>query len=226
MRRSLVTASAASLLVAIVGAHAGGCSSEVVSTNTSTSSSGSGGATGTSTTSTTSSSSTTSTSTSSTTSSSSTTSGSVTSSSSSGAVDARPSPPGCGPVELCDPDHLGFDDNCDGQVDEGCACVSGQAHFCFKGDPWYHSSPGCYDGTELCTPQGTWGPCLGGFRRGRRHGQPLLARGRRVLRRGPEQHLLHGAADLLGRRHEDAAPHTRYQRDEQFRAALSTVRPP
>ena len=67
----------------------------------------------------------------------------------------------CGPVELCDPDHLGFDDNCDGQVDEGCPCTDGQSHWCFKGDPSYRGSSGCFDGTERCSG-GVWGACQGG----------------------------------------------------------------
>src|SRR5262249_27603658 len=33
---------------------------------------------------------------------------------------ADPCAPICGPIELCDSDHLGLDDNCDGVVDEGC----------------------------------------------------------------------------------------------------------
>jgi hypothetical protein len=57
----------------------------------------------------------------------------------------------CGPDELCDIDHLGLDDDCDGQVDEICECSGSQAHFCFKGDPSYHLTEGCYDGTEKCT---------------------------------------------------------------------------
>jgi hypothetical protein len=68
----------------------------------------------------------------------------------------------CGPKELCDDDHLGLDDNCDGQVDEGCQCSAGEAHFCFKGDPSYHGADGCFDGSEKCTEMGIWGPCLGG----------------------------------------------------------------
>jgi hypothetical protein len=68
----------------------------------------------------------------------------------------------CGPVELCDPAHLGLDDDCNGLVDEGCACQAGQAHFCFEGDPSYRGVPGCFDGTELCTEQGHYGPCIGG----------------------------------------------------------------
>lgn len=68
----------------------------------------------------------------------------------------------CGPVELCDPDHVGLDDNCDGQVDEICDCSAGQANFCFKGDPSYLNTPGCFPGTQKCTENGQWGPCVGG----------------------------------------------------------------
>jgi hypothetical protein len=77
-------------------------------------------------------------------------------------VMANPCGSQCGSVELCDQSHLGLDDNCDGIVDEGCPCTAGQAHSCFKGDPSYHNAPGCYDGTQICTEQGTWGPCVGG----------------------------------------------------------------
>lgn len=68
----------------------------------------------------------------------------------------------CGPKELCDDEHLGLDDDCNGQVDEGCGCAAGQVHFCFKGDPSYHNVVGCYDGSEKCSEQGTWSPCIGG----------------------------------------------------------------
>jgi hypothetical protein len=68
----------------------------------------------------------------------------------------------CGDTELCDDAHLGLDDDCDGQVDEGCPCNQGQAHACFKGDPSYHNAPGCYDGTMKCSENGVWGPCVGG----------------------------------------------------------------
>jgi hypothetical protein len=80
----------------------------------------------------------------------------------SGGMVVNPCGTECGPVELCDPEHLGLDDNCDGQVDEGCACKAGEAHFCFKGDPSYRGAPGCFDGTEICTEQGQFGPCIGG----------------------------------------------------------------
>ncbi|MFT3767849.1 MAG: hypothetical protein QM820_20555 [Minicystis sp.] len=80
----------------------------------------------------------------------------------SGGMVVNPCGTGCGSVELCDPEHLGLDDNCDGQVDEGCACKTGEAHFCFRGDPSYRGAPGCFDGTEICTEQGQFGPCVGG----------------------------------------------------------------
>ncbi len=69
----------------------------------------------------------------------------------------------CGPVELCDPQHLGYDDNCNGIVDEGCACTPGLSHWCFKGDPASRNKGACKDGTESCQETGTWGACIGGF---------------------------------------------------------------
>ena len=58
--------------------------------------------------------------------------------------------------------HAGIDDDCDGAVDEGCACVPGLAQACFKGNPSYRDDPGCFAGTQHCTPGGVWGPCTGG----------------------------------------------------------------
>lgn len=77
-------------------------------------------------------------------------------------VQVNPCGTECGPTELCDPAHVGLDDDCDGLVDEICNCQAGQAHACFKGDPSYHGTAGCFDGTEKCTENGTWGPCIGG----------------------------------------------------------------
>jgi len=68
----------------------------------------------------------------------------------------------CGPEELCDPAHVGTDDNCNGIVDEGCPCSAGQASACFKGDPSYRGAPGCYDGNMSCSENGNWGDCTGG----------------------------------------------------------------
>jgi hypothetical protein len=68
----------------------------------------------------------------------------------------------CGPVELCDLDHLGYDDNCNGQVDEGCPCTAGQTHWCFKGDPSFRTTGACKDGVERCSELGEFGACQGG----------------------------------------------------------------
>ncbi|HEY1117678.1 MAG TPA: hypothetical protein VGE43_08230 [Acidimicrobiales bacterium] len=68
----------------------------------------------------------------------------------------------CGPEELCDGVHQGLDDNCDGTVDEGCPCNPGQANDCFKGDPSYRQSEGCFPGTMRCSEFGQWGSCDGG----------------------------------------------------------------
>src|SRR5262249_25583335 len=67
----------------------------------------------------------------------------------------------CGPMELCDTAHLGYDDNCNGEADEGCPCQPGQVHWCFKGDPSYRNAAGCFDGTETCSELGQWEPCVG-----------------------------------------------------------------
>lgn len=79
-----------------------------------------------------------------------------------GGMIVNPCGTGCGDVELCDLEHLGLDDDCDGVVDEDCGCLSGQAHSCFKGDSSYVGSPGCFPGTMTCTESGDWGPCIGG----------------------------------------------------------------
>lgn len=68
----------------------------------------------------------------------------------------------CGPVELCDPEHLGYDDNCNGVVDEGCDCLPGQSHWCFRGDPANRFAGACQDGVERCNELGQWELCLGG----------------------------------------------------------------
>lgn len=79
-----------------------------------------------------------------------------------GGVPINPCGTECGPTELCDGIHKGIDDDCDGEVDEGCPCGAGTASACFRGDPSYRNTPGCFDGTMYCTELGTWGPCTGG----------------------------------------------------------------
>lgn len=68
----------------------------------------------------------------------------------------------CGNAELCGGPSAGIDDDCDGQVDEGCPCVPGTAHACFAGDPSYRGTTGCHDGVQICTEQELWGACTGG----------------------------------------------------------------
>lgn len=73
-----------------------------------------------------------------------------------------PCPRSCGAQELCDLAHLGFDDDCNGIADEGCACVPGTAQGCFLGDPAMLAQAGCFRGVEHCTENALWGACLGG----------------------------------------------------------------
>ncbi len=68
----------------------------------------------------------------------------------------------CGDEELCDGVHRGLDDDCDGEVDEGCPCRAGESSDCFKGDPSYADEPGCFPGTMKCLTGGTWSECNGG----------------------------------------------------------------
>ncbi len=69
---------------------------------------------------------------------------------------------GCGPTELCDGVNKGADDDCDGEVDEGCPCLPGEATACFQGDSTLANAPGCASGIQRCEPWGEWGPCEGG----------------------------------------------------------------
>ena len=76
----------------------------------------------------------------------------------------NPCAPGCGPVELCgDGDGNGLDDNCNGQVDEGCACAApGVTRPCFAGPPDRRDIGACSDGVEICSEFLTWSACTGG----------------------------------------------------------------
>jgi hypothetical protein len=68
---------------------------------------------------------------------------------------------------LCGTDGTGdgLDNNCDGQVDETCACTPGQVHACFLGPPGKRNVGACTDGTQTCFGQefGAWGACTGGI---------------------------------------------------------------
>ncbi|MRG91439.1 MopE-related protein [Polyangium spumosum] len=70
--------------------------------------------------------------------------------------------PECAPLpapsrtETCD----GSDDNCDGQIDEGCTCVDGQTQPCYSGGAATKGVGACKDGTQTCAG-GAWGACEG-----------------------------------------------------------------
>jgi len=69
---------------------------------------------------------------------------------------------GCGDAEICDD---GLDNNCNGQVDEGCYCSPGEVSACFRGEPNHRGAGGCADGTMRC-PGGefpVWMACEGGI---------------------------------------------------------------
>jgi hypothetical protein len=60
----------------------------------------------------------------------------------------------------------GLDDDCDGVVDEDCACTPGQVQACFRGPPGRRGVGACADGMQRCVGTsefGVWGPCEGGI---------------------------------------------------------------
>lgn len=70
---------------------------------------------------------------------------------------STPCVPGTGnPTEECD----GADDNCDGQVDEGCSCTNGQTQPCYAGPSGTQNTGICKSGTQTCAG-GAWGACNG-----------------------------------------------------------------
>lgn len=63
---------------------------------------------------------------------------------------------GCGLVlpEACN----GRDDNCDGRIDEGCACTDGTSRACYSGSSGTQGIGRCHGGTQTCSG-GTWPVC-------------------------------------------------------------------
>ncbi len=74
---------------------------------------------------------------------------------------------GCVPVaDGCRDDEVcgdGSNDDCDGEVDEGCRCEPGSVQDCFLGPPGRRDVGACQDGSQICTADGTWGACTGGI---------------------------------------------------------------
>jgi hypothetical protein len=63
--------------------------------------------------------------------------------------------------EVCDD---GVDNNLDGRVDEGCACIPGSTQMCFVGVPTQAGRGPCARGMQTCGGTGefgTWGACMG-----------------------------------------------------------------
>jgi hypothetical protein len=59
-----------------------------------------------------------------------------------------------------------LDDDCDGNVDEGCVCSPGDVQPCFRGAPMRRGVGACADGMQRCVGGdefGTWGECSGGI---------------------------------------------------------------
>jgi hypothetical protein len=65
----------------------------------------------------------------------------------------------CTTREVC---GNGLDDDCNGAVDEGCACAPGSVQSCFAGPPGRRNVGVCRDGEQTCDSNGTWGQCMGG----------------------------------------------------------------
>ena len=69
----------------------------------------------------------------------------------------------CQGAEIC---NNGTDDNCNGQIDEGCLCTAGAVQPCFNGPPGRRHVGACVDGQQTCQGTGEfreWGPCVGGI---------------------------------------------------------------
>lgn len=53
------------------------------------------------------------------------------------------------------------DDDCDGEVDEGCACSPGAGQGCYGGPAATRGVGACIEGRQTCGANGTFDPCVG-----------------------------------------------------------------
>lgn len=71
-------------------------------------------------------------------------------------------PDGCDDRDIC---ANGLDDNCNGEVDEGCGCADGQVQDCYAGPRELAGVGACRRGMQTCVASGSefasWGECLG-----------------------------------------------------------------
>jgi hypothetical protein len=66
------------------------------------------------------------------------------------------------PAESCSNNGAdAIDENCDGQINEGCTCMNGETAKCYTGTPASTADVGtCKKGNQLCTA-GSFGACIG-----------------------------------------------------------------
>lgn len=55
----------------------------------------------------------------------------------------------------------GIDDDCNGQIDDNCACKPGEEKSCYTGPIETVNQGVCQRGTMTCQEDGTWGSCVG-----------------------------------------------------------------
>ncbi len=60
--------------------------------------------------------------------------------------------------EICN----GLDDDCDGEVDEGCSCTEGNTQECYSGPSGTQDVAACKSGIQTCQASGTWSPTCAG----------------------------------------------------------------